>query len=159
MSGGLLPARASRIAEQLGVAAFKGSPHSIQNWARRFNLHNVALWGTGGSADAAGAADRVAEIREEPWEYDPERIYNVDDTGLFFRCIPHRAYVLAGQRRRARGTKAMNAKDLVTLVLACNATGTHKIPVAIIGKAKQPLCFKPPRAACSLLYFSQESAG
>jgi len=82
----------------------------------------------------------------------------MDETGAFFRCIPNRAYVKAGQRRQARGTKAMQAKDLVTLVLACNATGTHKIPVAMIGKAKQPLCFKPPRRTCPLPYFSQTNA-
>ena len=52
----------------------------------------------------------------------------------------------------------MKAKDRVTLVLACNATGSHKIPVAIIGSAAVPLCFKPPRAKCPLPYFSQQSA-
>jgi len=52
----------------------------------------------------------------------------------------------------------MKAKARISLVLACNATGTHKIPVAIIGKAKQPLCFKPPRRPCPLPYFSQTNA-
>lgn len=158
MSGGLLQARARQIAETMGVTSFKGSSHFIQNWARRFNLHNMALWGTGSSADAAGAAERVAKIREEPEGCLPEHIYDVDKMGLFFRCIRDGAYVVAGQRRRARGTKAMKAKDRVTLVLACNATGTHKIPVAIIGKAKRPLCFKLIRAACALPYFAQKSA-
>ena len=158
VSGGLLEARARRIATELGVTGFKGSPHFIQNWAARHNLHNVALWGQGGSADVAGAAARIAEIRSKLEAYPAERIYNMDETGLFFRCIPNRAYVKAGQRRQARGTKAMKAKDRVTLVLACNATGTHKIPVAMIGKAKQPLCFKPPRRPCPLPYFSQTNA-
>jgi len=52
----------------------------------------------------------------------------------------------------------MKAKDRVTLVLACNTTGTHKNPVAMVGKAKQPLCFKPPRWPCPLPYFSQTNA-
>ena len=52
----------------------------------------------------------------------------------------------------------MKNKDRVTLVLAVNATGSHKIPVAIIGKAAVPLCFKSPRAPCPLPYFSQPSA-
>jgi len=52
----------------------------------------------------------------------------------------------------------MKAKDRTTLVLACNATGTHKIPVAIIDKAKQPLCFKTFRWPCPLPYFSQTNA-
>lgn len=52
----------------------------------------------------------------------------------------------------------MTAKDRVTLVLACNVTGTHKIPAAIIGNAEQPQCFKRPRAPCPLPCFSQKSA-
>jgi len=52
----------------------------------------------------------------------------------------------------------MKAKDLVTLVTACNATGTHKVPVAIIGTAQVPLCLKRPRSPCPLPYFNQKSA-
>jgi len=52
----------------------------------------------------------------------------------------------------------MKAKDRVTLVLACNATRTHKVPVAIIGTAQVPLCFKRPRLPCPLPYFNQNSA-
>jgi len=52
----------------------------------------------------------------------------------------------------------MKAKDRITLVLVCKATGTHKIPIAIIGKPQQPLCFMPPRRPCPLPYFSQKSA-
>jgi len=158
VSGGVLEARARRIAAELGATGFKGSPHFIQNWARRYNLRNVALWGQGGSVDTEAAAPRIAQIREQLEAYPPDRIYNMDETGLFYRCIPNRAYVQAGRRRQARGTKDMKAKARVTLVLACNATGTHKISVAMIGKAKQPLCFKPPRQACPLPYFSQPSA-
>jgi len=158
VSGGLLEARARRIAAELGVSSFKGSAHFIQNWAARHNLRNVPLWGQAGSADIAGAASRIAEILAELESYPAERIYNMDETGLFYRCIPNRAYVQAGQRQQARGTKAMKAKERITLVMACNATGNNKIPVAIIGKAKEPLCFKPPRRPSPLPYFSQKSA-
>jgi len=98
------------------------------------------------------------KIREQLEDYPAERIYNMDETGLFYRCIPNRAYVQAGQRRQVRGTKAMKAKDRVTIMLASNAPGSHKIPVALIGKAKQPKCFKPPRDPCPMPYFSQPSA-
>jgi len=43
VSGGLLEAWARRIATELGVTGFKGSPHFIQNWAARHDLRNVAL--------------------------------------------------------------------------------------------------------------------
>ena len=159
MSGGLLEARARRIAAEQGVSSFKGSPHFIQNWAARHNLRNVALWGQAGSADVAGAASRISEIRAELESYPAERRYNMYETGLFYRCVPNRAYVQAGQRQQARGTKAMKATERITLVLACNATGNHKIPVTIIGKAKEPLCFKPPPRTCPLPYFHRRVRG
>jgi len=158
VSGRILEARARLIAVELRVTGFKGSPNFIQKWARRYYLHNIALWGTGGSADASWAEPLIAETRKKLKGYSPERIDNVDETALFYRCIPNRAYETADQRRRARWTKAMKSKDRVTLVLARNATGTHKITIAIIGKAKQPLCFKRPRQPCPLPYFFQESA-
>ena len=158
VAGGVLEARYRRIAADLGATGFKGSPYFIQNWARRYNLLNVALWGQDGSVDTEAAAPRIAQIQEQLEAYPPDRIYNTDETGLFYRCIPNRAYVQAGRRRQAQSTKAMKAKDRATLVLACNATRAHKIPATMIGKAKQPLCFKPPGQACPLPYFSQPSA-
>jgi len=158
VSGGLLEARARQIATDLGVTGFKGSPYLIQNWAARHKLQNVTLWGQGGSADIEAVAASISEIRAQLEAYPAEQIYNMDETGLFYRCIPNQAYVEAGQRKQARGTNAMQAKDRITLVLACNTTGTHIIPAAIISKAKLPLCFKRPRQPCPLPYFSQQSA-
>jgi len=74
VSGGILEACARLIAEELGVTGFKRSPNFIQRWARRYNLHNIALWGTGGSADAAGAEPLITEIRKKLEGYSPERI-------------------------------------------------------------------------------------
>jgi len=100
----------------------------------------------------------MAGTRADLATYDPEHIYNMDETGLQYRCLPTRSYIAAGRQRRARGSKVMKAKDRVTLVLARNATGSHKIPVASIGSVAVPLCFQPPCANCPLPYVSQHSA-
>eukprot|EP00168_Porphyra_purpurea_P018752 TRINITY_DN7135_c0_g1_i1.p1 TRINITY_DN7135_c0_g1~~TRINITY_DN7135_c0_g1_i1.p1 ORF type:complete len:534 (-),score=5.13 TRINITY_DN7135_c0_g1_i1:258-1859(-) len=156
----VLETRARDIAADLGVQGFAGSPGFIQRWASRHRLKSVKLWGQAGSAEEAVRLGerRMAEIREELAAYDPEHIYNMDETGLQYRCLPSRPDISAGRRRRVRGSKAMKAKDRVTLVLACNATGSHKIPVAIIGSAAVPFFFKPPRSGRPLPYFSQKSA-
>jgi len=118
----VLRARAEEIAAHLGVANFSASTGFIRRWATRHNLVNFSLWGTGGSAAAEVEASkqRMVEIREDLSAYDPEQIYNMDETGLYFQCLPKRAFVTADGRRRARGSKAMKAKDRVTLVLAVN---------------------------------------
>ena len=70
-------------------------------------------------------------------------IHNWDETGLYFRLIPSATYTAPNeQQRRIRGTKAQKAKDRVTLITCTNATGTHKIPLAMIAKATKPCCFR-----------------
>jgi len=118
----------------------------------------VALWGGGRSAGVVGVAPRNAQIRVALDSYQADRTHTMEETGLVYRCNCNRAYIQAGQRRQARGTKAMKAEDRTILVLACNATGTYKLPIAIIEKPQQSLCFKPPRRPCPLPYFSQKSA-
>jgi len=152
----VLRQRAEEIAANLGVTEFSESAGFVRKW----RSVNISLGGTGGSAaaDVEASRQRMEETRAQLEAFEPEQIYNMNETGLYFRCLPNRAYVLAGSRRQARGSKAMKNKDRVTLVLAVNATGSHKIPVEVIGKAVVPLCFKSPRAPCPLPYFSQPSA-
>jgi len=51
----------------------------------------------------------------------------------------------------------MSRKDRVTLTLCCNATGSHKYPITMIGKVASPLCFNGVGNRCPLPYFSQRS--
>lgn len=157
VSGAILETRTKRIAREQGIEDFKGSRLFVHNWAKRNCLRNFERWEQGGSADTEGVAERISEIRAELAAYPAEQVYNMDETGLFYRCILNRSYVESGRRRHARGTKAMKAKDRVTFVLVCNAMGSRYIPVSMNGKAKQPLCFKPPRCMCPLPYFSPQS--
>jgi len=143
----VLRAQAEEISVHLGVFNFFASAGFIRRCAKRHNLVSVSPWGTGGSAakDAEASMQRMAENRADLSAYDPQQIYNMDETGLYFLCLPSRAYVTAGSRRRARGSKAMKAKELVTLVLAVNFTKSHKISVTVVGKAAVPVGFKAPR--------------
>ena len=91
--------------------------------------------------------------------YKPENIFNMDETGLFFRTIPNRTYIMGSEtdkQQAGRGSKAMKAKDRVAVILCVNSTGTCKIPPTVIGSAKNPRCFKdnPP----SVPYLNQKNA-
>ena len=151
--------RAEEFAANLGVTGFLASAGFVRRWAERRKLVNISLWGTGASAAAnvESFQQRLAKIRTQLQAHDPEQIYNIDETGLCCCCLPNRANVSAGSRRQARGSKAMKDTDRVTLMLVVNATGSHKIPVAVIGEAAVPVCFKPPSAPCPLPYFPRKS--
>ena len=69
--------------------------------------------------------------------------YNVDKYGLLFRCLPRRTYLASPETRKtARGCKAMKAKYRITGYACTNASGTHQVPMGVIGKTQQPRCFK-----------------
>ena len=54
------------------------------------------------------------------------------------------------KRQAGRGSKAMKAKDRITVILCVNSTGTCKIPPTVIGSAKNPRCFKDNSSKCAI---------
>jgi len=78
--------------------------------------------GATAAADMDSSQQRMVEIRTQLEAYDAEKISNMDETGLYFRWLPKRAYVSAGSRRRARGSKGIKDKDRTTLVLKVKTT-------------------------------------
>lgn len=69
--------------------------------------------------------------------FDLNQIYNADKTGLLWRSLPRRTLVDSYETGPA-GYK-LN-KDRVTVMVCANADGSHKIPLFIIGKSKNPRC-------------------
>ncbi len=53
-------------------------------------------------------------------------VYNMDETGLFFKLLPNSSYIKAEDRKTERGIKLMKAKGRVTLYVTTNATGMDK---------------------------------
>ena len=100
----------------------------------------------------------MEKIRRKLEAYPPDRIYKLDETGLLYRCLPSRSYEPRRHRRHARGTRAMRHMDRVTLVLCSNATGTQKLPVAMMGEPVNLLCFRGEGNECPLPYVNQKKA-
>ena len=62
-------------------------------------------------------------------DYDMEYIFNVDETGIFFRPLPKRTNLSTAQNRTTdRGTKAMKAKDRESAYMCTNATRDRQGP-------------------------------
>jgi hypothetical protein len=68
-----------------------------------------------------------------------DQIYNADESGLFWKLLPDKTLVMSSEKS-APGRKADKAR--ITFLACTNATGEHKIKPLIIGKAKNPRCFK-----------------
>jgi DDE superfamily endonuclease len=106
-------------------------------WCRAF-LHRKRvirkrLFGVAGGVDQRHLAESRADIQAVCSKFNLEDIYNVDECALFYKLMPKCTLTT---RPDIRGAGA--SKDRVTLLLACNATGSHKLPVRVIGRAEQP---------------------
>jgi len=70
-------------------------------------------------------------------QYDLENVYNMDETGLFFRLLlKYNLLMLDEDISTIRGKK--KSKDHVSLIVCANTVETHKIPCPLIGKQKAP---------------------
>ena len=160
VSRSLIKARAMYEARRCKVLDFKASDGWFFHWRWRFGVtKQVRLHGEAGDVDIVTADQEMQKLRTELQEYQPTNVFNMDEAGLFFRAIPNRSYLMPDEgdaRQVARGTKAMKAKERLTIILCVNATGNCKMAPVVIGSAKNPRCFKdtPP----SLPYFHQRNA-
>ncbi len=132
----------------MGETQFKAS----SGWWEKVRKRNaigksVRLHGEAGEVDHDQIKKKIDEIKKELEDYDPEYIYNWDETGLYYKLIPRSTYTAPSETiKRVRGTRAQKAKDRVTLITCTNATGSPRLPLAMIGKAVKPRCFRttPP---------------
>jgi hypothetical protein len=65
-------------------------------------------------------------------------IFNADETGIFFRLTPDRTLKFKGGK--CVGGKL--SKDRITVLVCANSDGTEKMKLLVIGKSKNPRCFK-----------------
>ena len=90
--------------------------------------------------------------------YPPCNVYNMDETGLYYRCLPNRSYIFTDEARNGvRGSKSMKDKNRLTVCFCTSATGV-KVRLSVIGISQRPRCFKRNAVLSSATYFSQKNA-
>ncbi|CAB5357741.1 unnamed protein product [Rhizophagus irregularis] len=138
LSDAILIEKAKLIAEGLGISENKlqFSNGWLQGFKRRNGIRQQKLQGEAASADQTAILEALPILREKCANYLPERIYNMDETGLFYRLEPDRTLAT----RRISGRK--KNKERLSIALCANADGSHKLPPLIIGKYANPRCFK-----------------
>jgi hypothetical protein len=80
---------------------------------------------------------KQSELQEILKQFEPKNIYNADETGLFYKCVPNRT--LAEKGDACSGYKI--PKERISILFAANMDG-DKLPLLAIGKFEKPRCFK-----------------
>jgi hypothetical protein len=137
---------------------FSASRGWFYNFRKRMGLHNVQTMGESASADSNAAERFPRELKEiiEQGEYRREQIFNVDETGLFWKKMPSRTY-LAEKERSQPGYKV--SKDRLTLLLGGNASGDLKLKPLLIYRAQNPRVLRDiPKNALPVIWKANKKA-
>lgn len=159
LTSDLIRAKAASFHEKLCIiekCAFSASYGWFTMFKNRHGLKVRRMHGEKLSADVSSLApfkEKLHQlIREKGLKLD--EIYNADESALFFKMLPSRSVVL-GSEAKVSGHKA--CKDRFTFMPCCNATGTHKLKLQIIGKSLMPRCFGKKYPA-NIVYQSSKKA-
>ena len=122
----------------MGKNDFVATEGWFHRWKKRENIVYKRTHGEQKDADFL-SADRW--IQEE-WpkiisEYPPNCVYNADETGLYYRALPEHTYLFRNEN--AKGCKT--SKERLT-VLCCVSLSGEKERLLVIGKSKNPRCFR-----------------
>ena len=125
---------ASSDAETPSFVASKGW---FDKFKKRFGLRSVPLYGEAASADQEAARryveDEFPKLIEEGG-YLPQQVFNMDETGLFWKRMPSRTFLFKDEVKKP-GFKAH--KDRVTLIMCGNAAG-YMLKPGLIYKSNKP---------------------
>ncbi|NWU87977.1 TIGD5 protein, partial [Onychorhynchus coronatus] len=133
LSGPLIQAQAEAFARQIygPECTFKASHGWFWRWQKRHGISGQRIYGEGGAAaEPEHAPAARAQALPDAGGYGDEQIYNANVTRLFWKLLP--GGVPAARRRwRRRGER-------VTVLLAANLTGAHKLKPLVVGGLRDP---------------------
>uniref|UniRef100_H3AZQ1 DDE-1 domain-containing protein n=1 Tax=Latimeria chalumnae TaxID=7897 RepID=H3AZQ1_LATCH len=132
IDGTLLQAKFRLLAKAAGIE-FKASNGSL------YSLVFKKMCGEINNADGEAADSWVKNMLPSLLkDFDPDCVCNYDEMGLFFRAMPGGMHAIKNEK--VSGSKT--AKDRLTVFLCSNATGIDKFEPLVIGRHKNPQCFK-----------------
>ena len=126
------------IATQLNIDNFSAS----NGWVSRFkDRHGLVFKKLAGESAEVSVESTDAWMESLPSlleGYEPQDVYNADETGLFFNMLPDRTFAYKGGS--CHGGK--HSKDRLTVLLCVNSEGSDEHVSIVTGKSPKPRCFK-----------------
>lgn len=138
VGGFMLKEKAKSFAQTLRIEGFAASEGWLSNFKNRHGITFKKICGESASVDNSLCSEWIDKLNQSLNGVDPRNIFNTDETGLFYKCLPDRT--LTFKDEKCHGGKL--SKDRITVLLACNMDGSEKLKPLIVGKSAKPRCFK-----------------
>lgn len=138
----ILSAKARQLyTETYGNDNFRASRGWIFNFRKRHGLRALKVCGEKLSNDQSAVDPFLTAFAEKIKELNlgPTQIYNADESALYWKRLPEKTLVRS-QEKTAPGRKI--SKERVTFLVCCNADGSQKLKLLVVGKVKNPRAFK-----------------
>ena len=126
------------LSQYRGIQEPKWSNGWLEGFKKRHKIKEYVIHGEASSAavNSPELITQMTDIRLLCTQYHPRDIFNIDETGLYWKRTPNRSL----------GTEATSGhkkeKDRITLALTANADRSEKLEPWVIGRSKNPQCFK-----------------
>ncbi len=136
ISGPIILAEAQNMAKELGYPEV--SMGYIAGFKHRKGISFRTIQGEAKSVpQAAVDAWKGTLLPQLLQEFSPSDIYNLDETGLFYKLQPSKS--LAYKDEDGRGGKLSKAR--ITVMPCANMDGSHKLKPLVINNCQKPHCF------------------
>ena len=90
VSGPMIQKEAKLIAAKLGNSEFKASNGWLESFKRRHNLKQFSVSGEAADISEETVQSWYERIKNITQGYKPEDVWNIDETGCFFRALPEK---------------------------------------------------------------------
>ncbi|XP_023317561.1 tigger transposable element-derived protein 6-like [Trichogramma pretiosum] len=137
MPGTLIKKKATEIAEKNKFTNFSVSNDWLEKFRKRYDISYTSICEESERVDMIVVNDWFSRVKHICNGYAEKDVYNLDETGLFYRALPDETMLL--QNKNCNDGKL--SKDRLTVVLCVNSIGEFENPV-IIGRAAHQSCFR-----------------
>ncbi|XP_055382621.1 tigger transposable element-derived protein 4-like [Condylostylus longicornis] len=140
IDGKMIIAKANEFAKLGNLKGF----NCAHSWLQRFRAkHKIPVRGK--IFIESSKVDRVLfeNSFENVWptmrrDYEDDEIFNAVETAVLYKVLPNQIIRLKGEK----GFEETLPQERITVLVAANMTGTRKMELVVIGKSKNPRCFK-----------------
>ncbi|GFU78460.1 tigger transposable element-derived protein 1 [Trichonephila clavipes] len=114
---------------------------AIAIWIEEEVQRRIPITGESATADEGAVKifpEELAKIIEDG-DYSADQVFNADETGLYLKKLPNRAYITKDEKTASRHKAS---KDRVILLLCSNASGDRMLKSLLINKSLRPRVHK-----------------